>query len=298
MKRDKTAGSMGSSFSANLTRLEAVHLLFGENLDLLQVAANEWVETPDEKLLHEYRIALRRVRVLLRVFVGDIESHGGRPLRLVLSRVADKLGRVRDLDVMMLLVRKSDFRRNGRNDFEVDLLMKAIKQEQNSRLLAVQKHMAGASWAKTGMLTQQFKERLSDKNSPGDSETIRTFLDHEFNRHRQRIMRAASNAESDHPEILHSFRIILRRLRYLGDFFAGIADAEQRKVFKQVHRIEQELGKIHDIDLALEFLQNHPLKAPTRLGQEWRTIRSARIEKFRKKWAKCHRKLGRLKQPD
>jgi len=255
------------------------------------MAAEAWRVAPDEHQLHEFRNALRSVRVLLRVFGDEADAHGGKSLRLALTRAADKLGAVRDLDVMLELIRRSEFQRCGRNIFEIGLLVSVIRQTQSKRFAFVQKFMASGSWTRAELLAQRFLHRFDAEFKPSDKELITTFLDREFQRNGRKIIRKSSAVKSLDAEVLHDFRINLRRLRYLGDLLGDIASAKQRKVFKRVHACEQELGRVHDLDLALGFLQAHPAKSPLRLQQEWLAQRDNRIKRFRKKWSKCRARL-------
>jgi CHAD domain-containing protein len=284
MKRDDR------TVSTEVTRRNASSHLFHLCIGQLSMAAEAWRVRPDETQLHEFRNALRSVRVLLRVFGDEADAHGGKSLRLALTRAADKLGAVRDLDVMLELIRRSEFQRSGRNMFEIGLLVSAIRQTQAKRFAIVQAFMASGSWTRAEQLAQRFLHRFDAEVKPSDRELITAFLDREFQRHGRKILRKSKAAKSLDAEVLHDFRINLRRLRYLGDLLGDIASPKQRKVFKRVHACEQDLGRVHDLDLALGFLRDHPAKSPLRLQQEWQTLRNARIKRFRKKWSNCREK--------
>jgi len=282
--------------SAEMSRREAALYLFREYLGQMHTQSEVWQKAQNDTSLHQFRISLRRCRMLLKVFGVDADAHGGKSLRLALTRVADKLGAVRDLDVIHALLTRSLFGRSGRNDAELSPLLREIIQQQKKLLRRAETYLTGASRKRVTELTTRFLDRWTRHESREDAQTIKIFLDREFRLHCRWIMRAEWMAKSNAPETLHAFRIKLRRLRYLGDLLNELASREQKKVFKRIHECEQILGQVHDIDMGLAFMGDHPLKTPELLRREMVALRMKKLGKFRKKWRKS-RKIMRDQSP-
>jgi len=275
--------------TAEMKRREAALYLFRKYLGQMQAQSGVWQKIQDDASLHQFRISLRRCRVLLKVFSVDADAHGGKSLRLGLTRVADKLGAVRDLDVIQALLSGSLFGRCGRNDEELAPLLQQINRQRNIQLCRAETYRAGASRARVADLTERFLDRWSRDEDRGDAQSIRDFLNREFRLHCRWIMRAEWMAKSNTSETLHAFRIKLRRLRYLGDLLNELASREQKKVFKRIHECEQNLGQVHDVDMGLDFMDSHPVKTPAVLRREMESLRMKKLGKFRKKWRKSRK---------
>lgn len=291
MTRKNSGDEVSIPLTADTRRRDASLHLFDEYLRQMQVQAEAWRRSEDDQSLHQFRVSLRRCRVLLRVFSVDADEHGGKALRLALTRVADKLGLVRDLDVILALVMKSDFGRSGRNEAELAPLVAKITGQRGILLRRTARHFADSAGPRVAALAKQFIGRWRTHEFPEDRQTIKEFLDREFSHHGRRIMRAEGMARSGHPETLHLFRIRLRRLRYLGDLLHAIAGEKQKRAFKRIHECEQELGRIHDLDMALAFMEGHPNETPVMLRRELERKRLKKLGKFLGKWRKCRKRL-------
>lgn len=73
--------------------------------DLAAIAPGA-VGATDPEALHDVRVALRRLTSALDVFADGLEEEPRRRARRMLRRDAEPLGRARDLDVQMALVRR------------------------------------------------------------------------------------------------------------------------------------------------------------------------------------------------
>ena len=70
---------------------------------------------------------------------------------------------------------------------------------------------------------------------------------------------------STSPKKLHQLRITLRKARYLAEFFAPVLETrfQQRQTLRsKLHRVERVLGRIHDVDMAMEHLTAYEGAAP------------------------------------
>lgn len=93
-----TSQSHNSSQADNLAALaRSVCEQFYENI----VSQEERVTAGDAEAVHDMRVATRRLRVALSNFAACFEAEKRRDLRSRLGQMADLLGAVRDLDVML-----------------------------------------------------------------------------------------------------------------------------------------------------------------------------------------------------
>ncbi|HMP90999.1 MAG TPA: CHAD domain-containing protein [Kiritimatiellia bacterium] len=290
MKRGKRDSGNVAALVPEMPRRAAVQLMLVGYLAQARQMAEAWEVHPDDERLHQFRIALRRCRMLLRVFNVDVRDHGGDDLRKALTKVADRLGAVRDTDVIIQLIRESRYNRSGRNETEVGRILKMTCDIREMNLAKVRRMGTGREWSKTIVFTERFIRRLmTDKSDPADR-TIHAFLDREYAKYQKRMAGMTHVARTDDGVMLHELRVRLRRFRYLGDMLSALADKEQSRIFKRVRSCEKVLGQIHDIDVALEFFVRHMNQTPLLLKRELMESRREKLARFREKWAKYRRK--------
>lgn len=86
-------------------RMAARRVVAARSSDLAAIAPGA-VGSDDPEALHDVRVALRRLTSALDVFADGLEEEARRSARRMLRRDAEPLGRARDLDVQLALVRR------------------------------------------------------------------------------------------------------------------------------------------------------------------------------------------------
>jgi CHAD domain-containing protein len=257
---------------------------FSNAAENLCIALQAWRDEPGEEPLHQLRVALRRLRALFRVFADEVEGcEHGEVVRL-LREAGDRLGTLRDLDVMLALCRGSDdpFRD------EVIAVMEIERQKH------MRKVRAAGRWSELERAVREFSERLpACAGGPGWDVSWRSFCRREARDQIRRILKSAGLAKSKNADELHAFRKKLRRLRYLGETMAAHGDSHYDKVIANVHACEQRLGKVHDLDMALTWVrERYEAGEAAGLEAEWMCKRAKRLKRFRSAWAKIRRELA------
>ena len=86
-------------------RIAARRVIAARSEDLAGIAPGA-VGSSDPEALHDVRVAVRRLTSALDVFADGLEEEARRRARRMLRRDAEPLGRARDLDVQIALVRR------------------------------------------------------------------------------------------------------------------------------------------------------------------------------------------------
>jgi triphosphatase len=86
-------------------RVAARRVVAARRADLDGIAPGA-VGSSDPEALHDVRVAVRRLTTALDVFADGLDEEARRTARRALRRDAEPLGRARDLDVQMALVRR------------------------------------------------------------------------------------------------------------------------------------------------------------------------------------------------
>ncbi|HEX4225833.1 MAG TPA: CHAD domain-containing protein [Pseudonocardiaceae bacterium] len=207
----------------------------------------------DPEAVHQMRVAIRRMRVVLRVGTDD------EALRAELSWLGGELGVVRDLDVLAERLSASAAALGPADAEGVDQLLTALHNGRvttratlrtvldddryRSLLRALAKLVRGGAAPTVDEPTEQPTDPL-------------TLLDRPLRKLR-RAVAAAGSTPGD--EQLHVLRIKGKRLRYAAELALGLAERRQRKPLRRLissaKDLQEVLGDHHDTVTAEAWLR-------------------------------------------
>ena len=188
---------------------------------LAQMAANlaGAAKGRDAEYLHQLRVAIRRLRALLRIFR---KTSGAKRLDRQLRRLATPLGEARDWDVFA-----ESFGRGGRE-------RQAAHARCGEVFPGLDAYVREArQWASVG----------ADRAPLGD------FAAKALDRLHRKALKRARGIDWRDAGRRHALRVSVRRLRYGVDFFAACF-AAHRKPLRELERLQDLLGDLNDIAVA------------------------------------------------
>ena len=214
----------------------------------------------DAEDLHDMRVATRRMRAAWRVFDGAFKTSKTKKIRRHLETIADRLGAVRDLDVLI----------EGLEAYSV-----ALDEDQRPGLEPLL-----SLWRRqrANARTQLLGELDSDRYA-SFIEEMEAFLDAGANAaaavgpptapHRVRD-RAASEIWTAYEtvrayelvlpwadiETLHELRISTKWLRYTLEFFGETLGPDSERLLARVGALQDHLGGLHDADVATKLARD------------------------------------------
>jgi CHAD domain-containing protein len=100
----------------------------------------------DVDSVHDMRVAVRRLRVALSNFAVCVPKEDRKRLRLRLENLADALGGVRDMDVMIVALKTSPTPRADQEKSAVSALIGRLRARRRSRLRALMKYLGGEEY--------------------------------------------------------------------------------------------------------------------------------------------------------
>ena len=202
--------------------------------------------------VHDMRVATRRLRTALRALKGHVTPP--RKLHRRLSWLAERLGEVRDRDVVLALLAGEKLPAAAREERE--RLGRLIERLEEKRRRALGKLRDALKHDRYGKLRDDLKDfarapipghsdyQMASRVLTGVSESLGAEVA------RSEAMRSAAPSARQ----LHELRILFKRLRYALDFHAaasGLSYDAERRVARSIQDV---LGEIHDRDLLLEWL--------------------------------------------
>jgi CHAD domain-containing protein len=208
----------------------------------------------DERALHRTRVASRRLRELLPVLQleGKVAGELGRRLRKVIQR----LGRIRELDVTLMLV--EELKTVG--DYDADALERvgsAIRQEREQAREELLAKWPAREIRRVGSKLADLADVLESSDhdrSQGVTRGLRWAVDARIHRRGAELKAAIEDAGAVYlPERLHAVRIALKKFRYAVELASEIAsDKRLRADLRLLKRNQDLLGRWHDRQVLIE----------------------------------------------
>jgi CHAD domain-containing protein len=260
-------------------------------LERVEKAADALVRSPDPPaaLLHELHRLGRRLGVLLRVWALVLPPGAAdelRPLARRLKRLTRIVGQVRDRDVILTLVGSAG--PAGTSDHELreaHRFLSRVRDEASTGRELLRVHLRTEA---DGGLFRSLRELARRPGRRREISRLRPKLVAELSDRRRQVRRAHRKARRrPTPVRLHGLRIRLRRLRHLQELTDSLGVTSSTGVPAALRRLQDRLGRIHDLDLALAAL------GPTLRRSAWtRELRELR----RDERARAERTIARLER--
>ncbi len=202
------------------------------------------MEGADPEYLHQMRVALRRLRVLLRICEKIHTDTDLSDLRDASATLAAGIGRIREWDVLSAQIQASQLGESGKRAIfayvgnrRCEIFAELPFREIQRLLLRFAIWMGGDYW--------QHAKKCEPKLSKFAS------------RHLQKLHKRYMRARLHHKEIeqLHALRIHAKKLRYSAELFSGLYEGCKVKSYlKGLGLVQEALGDIHDIIVAKSLL--------------------------------------------
>lgn len=170
---------LGKVATENMTRPDdAQELACNIFSDLYQtiISYEEGVRAGDVEAVHDMRVAGRRMRVALSNFAVCCRPEVRRTIRARLGRLADALGAVRDLDVMIAALKKRNSALNAEQGQYIRGLIRRLQARRLRRRRQLLNYLRGDDYAgfrqDFSILMQRGSRHLSEAETTSREETI------------------------------------------------------------------------------------------------------------------------------
>lgn len=239
----------------------------------------------DPEALHQTRIAIRRLRVLLRAFRKRLKPTCARQLDRDLQRLNRALGRVRDADVWLARLQDDAWPARLVQTHSWQELLARHRTRRRRQQATLRRLLGPAALA---ALRRRLR-RLMTRDLPRAARQARprTFAEGARRALRRHVRQARKTAAAGPGPALadqHRLRIALRRLRYLAAFFAPLLGPEVARLQRRSHAADRALGELRDAALALELLAQTPPPTPRRLRAHLRAAQQQADRQWAKAW--------------
>jgi len=215
----------------------------------------------DTEFLHDFRVAVRRSRSLLSQVKDVFDPPTTAKLQAGLRTLGQWTGRLRDLDVYLLMQSHyetlvPDPLRPG-----VIRLFRSLKARRTHELKKVVTAMASDEYVAIIAFLEKLPEQTHDAASvPSNApvpvvDTAKTVIYRRF----RKIIKSGGRITAATPdEKIHRLRIDCKKLRYLLEFFTSLFPAaEMKALIKQLKMLQDNLGTFNDLSVQQDFLYQY-----------------------------------------
>ncbi len=212
------------------------------------------IASNDPDVVHQARVAIRRLRAAGSLFADITGDEAGPVLRAELKAVASALGPARDLQVLFERVAAAS--RDGDADFGEVLTHLATQRDK--AMASVRAMLAAepfqrllfefAAWLEAG-------DWLTRKGETGGDQQLRPFAAAVLSRRRRKLRRVRDRLADLPDAYRHRLRIQAKKMRYATTFFASLfsgktAAKHQAAFAKALGRLQDSLGELNDMAVA------------------------------------------------
>ncbi|MFT3766755.1 MAG: CHAD domain-containing protein [Minicystis sp.] len=203
----------------------------------------------DPEAIHDFRVALRRLRTVLRPARRVFGKRRLREIAAELRRFAQATGTLRDEEVLRETLGALALPPRARAELDRWLVQRARQERVRRRAVAallITKD--GPRGPSLGTALAHLERRIGRRRREelpvtalAGAATAAAFAD----------VRALAAADPRDGAAMHELRVRFKRLRYTADLFGPAMDERGAAVAKLAARMQKRLGELHDLDEAL-----------------------------------------------
>ena len=228
---------------------EALRVIVASLLVHLRANENGLLASEDPEYVHRMRVAVRRLRSALRLFPGPASAglHGKQARTL--KNVADRLGKVRDLDVFAASVAAAGVLPRAREN----QLIAAIRVRAQIARDDARACLRSADYAR--LMSRISLWLLAQPRHPTALRLVAFARRELTSGHKALMHRAARFARLAAGE-RHRLRIEVKHARYAAEFFGGLFDHRAAQSYAgALAKLQDLLGSLTDINTAQVLLR-------------------------------------------
>lgn len=246
--------------------------------------------TDNPEFVHQFRVALRRLGALMRVFEPVLPEAFFDDWTVAVKEIAATAGEMRDLDVMHMDVLEPMLKGKpgARRREMVGLAIDACQRARDRAAAALPGMTRGAPLL-------AFAQDLAALGQGESGRRLDRFASKQLARaHRRAVKRFDRAVRKPSAETSHALRIALKYLRYSCEFFSPLFETEaMMRYARAVSRSQDDLGAINDLHVALGRLDDWAGEdARLRVARDY--IADWQSEKVEAQLAKALRRVGQL----
>jgi CHAD domain-containing protein len=225
--------------------------LLGKHVDRFTSALNGVVKG-DVRALHRARVASRRLRELLALL--QLDRDATRKLGRRLRKVTRRLGGVRELDVLLILIDELHVSRPELSQALSRITVPVSKARDDARERLFDR-MPVKDMRRIARKLKRLVENLAkaEHANGNTSDAWRWAVDARTALRASRLSEAIADAGAVYlPDRLHDVRIAVKKLRYSVELAHEVAGRRTSSELRALKRAQDALGRLHDLQVLID----------------------------------------------
>jgi CHAD domain-containing protein len=265
--------------------LEAARRLLWIQFKTALANLDDAVQGKTSEPVHRIRVAVRRMRGLVRAFRKQLPAELRKGIEAILDNLREELGPVRDLDVWIDLLQSPEVRQVTARSRLWPAYLKHHIQRRQLVQATVRRALRGPHFAAQRLkINRLLRTELPQLIKVEPHGSLPKLAATQLHKAWRRALQQSYLRHSTSAKKLHRLRIGLRKARYLGEFFSPLLGIHTAELTKRLRQTEQVLGRIHDLDMALERLAHEGPTPPRALTLYLNKERGENLKKLGKVW--------------
>ena len=254
-----------SPIKPDMKTAEAFSALAHHCVDHFLANAEGVRSTDDPEFIHQSRVAIRRLRALLKLFRPILPTAFHERWLPEWRELATALGNARDLDVLLNETLPEIEQAYQGHDGLEQFIGYAAQQRDAARESA-RSHFQGT---RPGQVVLGFLIELERLQLHG-ADKLEAYAEKRLHRLQRTVRKGCKKAATSSIEELHSLRIRFKRLRYALEFFTPLLPKHRtEKHLAAVKAMQDALGRINDLERALSIDAQAPDSVRCALVEGW-----------------------------
>lgn len=231
------------------------------------------VEQGDVRALHRARVASRRLRELIPVL--EVDQDVARKLGRRLRKITNRLGIVRELDVLLLLIDELHVSRRPHREALGRVAVAVAKSRDDARARLVERAPVG-EMRRIARKLGRVADRLETGEREADAVGARAWrwaVEARVARRASALSKAMQEAGAVYlAERLHAVRIALKKLRYAAELAAAASGESGPPELRTLKRAQEILGHLHDRQVLLDRVRQEQASLTPPSVSVWRSL--------------------------
>lgn len=225
-------------------------------------------------LIHDVRVATRRLQEALEVFAKTLPAREAKRLGRRARRIRKDLAEVRDTDMLLDLVARLEGRASAGRRSSLPVLKRRLEARAGRLRLALRGAAAPASGRPAGLRLAGIRKRarlLLRAMRPIPPHEVERAARAALARRRGELARALRESRGGGAVAIHRLRIAVKRYRYTLEIVEAAGAMSLAPALREARGLQETLGALHDLDVLLTLARR------TRMPPE--TLRLLRAER-------------------
>lgn len=227
---------------------KAIRTIFKQLLIAIKRNEPGTIDALDSEFLHDFRVAVRRMRTALGQFKALMPKKIGSEQRAFFAWLGQITSTPRDLDVYLLNFPSYQASLPKKMRPALEPLQVLLQQKQRLAQKELAQHLTSPRYLSQLIAWEDY---LTQNKLPASTKSIKTVADKKIWRTFQQVLGQGQNiTESSDPVSLHDLRKTCKKLRYLLEFFQSLYPADDMKILIAALKGFQEvLGDFQDYEV-------------------------------------------------